>query len=183
MSASVSPVAAPVVVEGELRSQPLYHSCGSGSFSGIAYSVPGVSQRSAHAARTVSGAIGFPAVLLLQRGRAQVPALVPLPWQWQLLRHPTLSAHDQPALYTNVQASQAPQSALLVRPHKNLSQDSSRGCNWVSFQKYNSCTRSASGGLIAMYRASCSQKRPEIRLLKGFMKQSHLGGTSWAHPS
>lgn len=69
MSASVSPVAAPVVAQGELKSQPLYHSRGSGSFSGIAYSVPGVSQRSAHAARAVSGAIGFPALLLLQRER------------------------------------------------------------------------------------------------------------------
>ena len=61
MSASMSPVAAPGVAEGELRSQPLYHSRGSGSFSGIAYSVPGVSQRSAHVARTFSGVMAFPA--------------------------------------------------------------------------------------------------------------------------
>ena len=47
MSASVRPLAAPPGAAGELRSQPLYHSRGRGSFSGTAYSVPGVSQRSA----------------------------------------------------------------------------------------------------------------------------------------
>ena len=47
MSASVNPTDGPFPAEAELRSQPLYHSRGSGSFSGTAYSVPGVSQRSA----------------------------------------------------------------------------------------------------------------------------------------
>ena len=48
MSASVSPIDGAFPAEGELRSQPLYHSRGRGSFSGTAYSVPGVNQRSVH---------------------------------------------------------------------------------------------------------------------------------------
>ena len=157
MSASVSPVAAPVVAQELLKSQPLYHSRGSGSFSGIAYSVPGVSQRSAHIASTVSGAIGFPAVPLLQRGReSSGPSPGTTPVQWQLLRHRALSAHDQPALYTNVQAHRHHNLHFWLGL-KIMCQGSSRVCDWVSFQNNNSCTHYASGGLIAVYRASCHQ--------------------------
>ena len=125
-----SGLTATVQREGELRSQPWYHSRGSGSFSGISHSVPMISHRSTRTSRHH--------------------------------RH-----HNLPFW-----------SGLKI-----MCQDISRACDWVSFQKYKSCTRYASGGLIAMYRASCFQNRPIIRLLKGFMKQSHLGRTSWAHPS